>query len=156
MRHRTLARTLLVTLSLAMSSAAIAAGDHDHDHENNPEAKYRYNVMEAMSSNFTAMAAIFTRKVDRPDELAVHARALAENASLVAGLFPEGSEGGAALPLIWEEPDKVAEISVQAADAARALAVAAEGGNQSEIARAFKAAGDGCKTCHERYKAEDD
>ena len=144
-------QALALIVALTLPAAAFAGA-----HAENAEAKYRADVMEAMSYHFTAMAAIFTRKVDRPDELAVHARALAETASLTAGLFPAGSEGGNALPAIWEEPEKVAELSQQAADAAVALATAAEAGNPSEIARAFKAAGDGCKACHQRFKAEDE
>lgn len=140
-----------LVLALALPVAAVA-----DDHKKNPDADYRESVMTAMSSHFSALAAIFTGKVNRPDELAVHARALAETASLTGGLFPAGSQGGDALPAIWEEPEQVAEASQKAADATRALAVAAEGGNRAEIARAFKAAGDTCKGCHQRYKAEDD
>ena len=85
-----------------------------------------------------------------------HARAMAESAKLVEGLFPEGSEGSDALPLIWEEPEKVAEASRKNAVAAAALAAAAASGDRKAIAQAFKDAGAGCKGCHERYKAEDD
>lgn len=142
---------LLAGVALALVSVANA-----HENQKNPEVRYRHAVMEAMANNFAAMAAIFKKEVDRPDELQVHARALAESASLVEGLFPVGSEGAAALPLIWEEPDKVAAASRESADSAAALAAAAASGDQAAIARAFKAAGDGCKGCHERYKKEDD
>lgn len=151
MLRKRIRNALLLAVALSVSVSAYA-----HANQKNPEVRYRHAVMEAMANNFAAMAAIFTNKVDRPDELQVHARALAESASLVEGLFPVGSEGAAALPLIWEEPEQVAAASREAAEAANALVAAAEGGDRAEIARAFKAASDGCKGCHERYKKEDD
>ena len=135
--------------------AGTSIADDDNDDENN-EAKYRHSVMESMGYSFGSIAQIFTKRVDRPDELVVHAQALAKTASLSGGLFPAGSEGGDALPLAWEEPEKVAAASQEMADATAALAKAAEGGNPAEIAKAFKAAGASCKACHEKYKEEDD
>jgi len=139
--------------TLLLSAPAVAGA---HEGQKNPEVRYRHAVMEAMSNNFAAMAAIFKNDVNRPDELVVHARAMAESASLVGGLFPVGSEGAAALPLIWEEPEKVAAASDEAAAAAAALVEAAASGDRATITKAFVAAGAGCKGCHERYKAEDD
>ena len=138
-------------LALALSCSAAA-----HENQKNPEVRYRHAVMEAMANDFSAMAMIFKGDVDRPGELAANARSLAESASLIEGLFPVGSEGAAALPRIWEEPDKVAAASRESATSARALADAATGGDRAAIGRAFKAAGDACKACHERYKKEDD
>ena len=144
----------LVILLLAATALPLLASAHEG--QKNPEVRYRHWVMEAMSNDFAAMAMLFKNEVSRPGDMAVLARSLADSASLIAGLFPEGSEGAAALPLIWEEPDRVSEASKKSADTAAALAVAAEGGNRAEIAKAFKAAGDACKACHERYKSEDD
>ena len=126
-----------------------------HEGQKNPEVRYRHWVMEAMSNDFAAMAMIFKNEVSRPGDMEVLARSLAESANLIAGLFPEGSEGASALPLIWEEPDRVQQLSRESAETAAALATAAAGGDRADIARAFKAAGDSCKGCHERYKAED-
>ena len=99
---------------------------------------------------------VFTNKVDRPGELQMHADALAATSATVVSLFPEGSEGGDALPLIWEEPDKVADASVALNEQLNALAAAVRSDNKAEIAGAFKAAGKACKGCHQRYKEEDD
>jgi len=99
---------------------------------------------------------VFTNRVDRPDDMKVHAQALATTAALTAGLFPSGSEGGQALPLIWEEPDEFKAASLDLAEKTAALAKATEDGNKAAIAKAFKEAGASCKACHERYKEEDE
>ena len=135
---------------LLVSQAGYAEDDESY------EAKYRQTVMAAMGSSFGAIAYIFTNRVDRPDQLQANADALAASASLTATLFPAGSEGGDALPLIWEEPEQLAEASQKAADATAALAAAAASGDKAAVAKAFKAAGETCKNCHERYKEEDD
>jgi cytochrome c556 len=145
------------TAMLTLLGVAYAAGEGDHDHEeSNNEARYRHTVMEAMGSSFGALALIMTNRVERPEQLATHAKALAETTSIVGTLFPPGSEGGDALPLIWQEPEKVAAAAKKAAEATAALAAAAESGDRAALAKAFKAAGESCKGCHESYKAEDD
>lgn len=144
-------KLIVIFLAALLPFSAIA-----HEGQKNPEVRYRHWVMESMSNDFAAMAMLFKNEVSRPGDMEVLARSLAESASLIAGLFPEGSEGAAALPLIWEEPERVQEASRDSAATAAALAEAAAGGDRAAIARAFKAAGDSCKACHERYKAEDD
>jgi cytochrome c556 len=145
----TCAATLLATVP------AVQADDEKHDSDNN-EARYRHSVMEAMGSSFGALALIMTNRVQRPDQLATQAKALAISASVTPTLFPAGSEGGDALPLIWQEQEKVAEAAQRAVDATAALAAAAEAGDKAALSKAFKAAGESCKGCHERYKAEDE
>lgn len=144
-------KLIVIFLAALLPFSAIA-----HEGQKNPEVRYRHWVMESMSNDFAAMAMLFKNEVSRPGDMEVLARSLAESASLIAGLFPEGSEGAAALPLIWEEPERVQEASRDSAATAAALAEAAAGGDRAAIARAFKAAGDSCKACHERYKAEDE
>jgi cytochrome c556 len=139
-------------LALLISGTANAGGHN----KQNPEVKYRQDVMKAMSHNFSAFVAIFTNRVDRPDQLTVHADALAAMAALTATLFPEGSEGGKALPAAWEEPEKVAAAAQKIADATAALAAAAATGDKGAMKDAFRSTGEGCKGCHEAYKEEDD
>lgn len=149
--HKSRAGKLITLVVVAGMFSAVNADPGESN-----EAKYRHSVMEAIGHQFGAIATIFTRRVDRQDELVVHAEALALTASLTAGLFPEGSEGGHALPLIWEEPEKVAAAAEENARATAALAEAARSGDQAAIGKAFKDVGASCKACHERYKEEDD
>jgi cytochrome c556 len=152
-RKSILSLTCAAVLLAAIPFAHAAEGDHEHE---NDEARYRHSVMEAMGSSFGALALILTNRVARPDQLATQAKALAISTSMVPTLFPEGSAGGDALPLIWQEQDKVSEAAQKAVDATAALAAAAEAGDRAALTKAFKAAGESCKGCHERYKAEDE
>ena len=120
------------------------------------DAKYRRTVMSSLGSQFSAFVMVFTNKVDRPGELQMHADALAATSGTVSSLFPEGSEGGDALPLIWREPGKVAKSSAMLKEQMDALAAAVRSDDKAAIAVAFKSAGKACKGCHERYKEEDD
>ena len=147
--------SLTCAVALLATIPSVQADDDKHEHEND-EARYRHAVMEAMGSSFGALSLIITNRVARPDQLATQAKALSISASVVPTLFPEGSEGGDALPLIWQEQDKVAEAAKRAVDATAALAAAAEAGDRAALTKAFKAAGESCKGCHKRYKAEDD
>jgi len=153
--RRKLILSLTCSVTLLAAVPAVQADDDKHESDNN-EARYRHSVMEAMGSSFGALALIMTNRVARPDQLATQAKALAISASVTPTLFPAGSEGGDALPLIWQEQDKVAEAAQRAVDATAALAAAAETGDRAALSKAFKAAGESCKGCHERYKAEDD
>jgi cytochrome c556 len=143
---------LLTILSLGITQLAFAGG---HNSEN-PAAEYRSQVMETLGSSMSSLVDVLTGKVEAPGHLQVHAATLARSAELVADLFPEGSQGGDALPLIWEEPDKLAEAAQAAVDATAALAVAADSGDRAATMQAFRGVGDSCKGCHERYKKEDD
>lgn len=159
MRVRFISKAAVLILSgltlIAGGSAFADDGDHDHG-ETSDAAEYRHTVMESMGNHIDAIVKIFTGRVDKPDDLVIHARALAETAATIGGLFDPGSEGGYALPLIWDEADQVAAAAEKAATATAALAAAIEGGHRGDIVKAFKEAGGGCKGCHERYKQEDD
>jgi cytochrome c556 len=140
---------LIIAATFALLTSSVSwAGELD--------AKYRRTVMSALGSQFSAFVMVFTNKVDRPGELQMHADALAATSATVASLFPEGSEGGDALPLIWREPAKVDQASALLNEQLDALAAAVRSDNKADIAVAFKAAGKACKGCHERYKEEDD
>lgn len=154
-------RTARLLMTAALSSLLLAGpamADEGHDHgETSDAAKYRHIVMEAIGNHFAAIALVVTGRVQAGDDLATHANALAETSTLTAGLFGEGSQGGGALPIAWKEPEKVAEAANKAAEANAALAAAINNGaDRPALMKAFKAAGDGCKACHERYKEEDD
>ena len=76
---------------------------------------------------------------------------LAANATEIPVDFPAGSEGGDALPSIWEN---FADFEARAATlktAAEAAAVAAEQGIEA-FGPAFQAVGQSCSGCHELYR----
>ncbi|MGI9290512.1 MAG: c-type cytochrome [Gammaproteobacteria bacterium] len=145
---------LAICLATSLMTGTVMAGGHQSGESN--EVKYRVNVMNALGSQFGALAMVFTRRIDQPDNLQLHTEALATTAKLTASLFPEGSAGGKSLPVIWDEPEKFAAAVKDLEDSTAALAAAASSGDRAAVAKAFKDAGASCKGCHERYKEEDE
>jgi cytochrome c556 len=140
---------LMIAATIALLTTSLSWADEN-------DAKYRRTVMSALGSEFSAFVMVYTNKVDRPGQLQPLADALAATSATVHSLFPAGSEGGKALPLIWEEPGQVAEAATELNEQLDALAAAVRSDDKAEIAGAFKAAGKACKGCHQRYKEEDD
>ena len=116
------------------------------------DAEYRHEVMEAKGYTMSAIAMILKQEVVRPDDLAPLAAALDELANTAEGLFPEGSEGGEALPVIWENPEDFAEKLAQFKEATKAFRAATASGNMSEIGPATRTLGASCKSCHDDYR----
>ncbi|NND36183.1 MAG: cytochrome c [Gammaproteobacteria bacterium] len=151
--NRALARlSLLLVVSIMMPSVSGAAGTAED------AVKYRHAVMEEMANHMSALTLILLDKVDGGDYAQGHVDALARASSEMDVLFPEISREGdtAALPAIWEEPDKFAEAVEKAQLAAADFQSAVSGGDRKATMAAFAAAGKTCKGCHESYRAEDD
>ena len=73
------------------------------------DAKYREHVMEAVGGHMQAMVDILKQEVSHSDHLLLHADAMADLGKIALTLFPQGSEGGDALPAIWEQPKEFQE-----------------------------------------------
>ena len=65
-------------------------------------------------------------------------------------MFPEGSEGGDALPAIWQNPEDFRARLTDFQQAAADLKSAVNGGG--EIGPAFQQLGQACKACHDDYR----
>jgi cytochrome c556 len=147
MRRHIAAVAMIAACVLVTTSAGAAPAD---------DIKYRKSVMSAMAAHFGALSLINFGRVPHKEHLQVHARALADLGAQMGALFPAGSEAGKtdALPLIWKEREP---FDKRVADASRALAElrdAAAGSDKAAMAKAFKAAGETCKGCHDRYRKE--
>jgi len=150
--HKKLILSACATL-LIVANTASADGDHDDDSN---AVKYRHQVMETMGSSFGAFILLFTNKVEQPAEHWVaNARNLASAAALTKDLVPAGSEGGEALPAIWKDMDEYQKYAQDVADATAQLAASAEAGDRAGMGKAFKAAGQSCKGCHDKFREED-
>ncbi len=150
MNHKLLAT--LVATALLLSAQGLMADDELSD-----AAKYRSQVMNTMSSSFGGFISVFLGKVDlqaSEAHIIANSKALAASASLVADLVHAGSEGGDALPAIWEEMDTYQEYANDVKDATAKLAAAAEANDRAAMGAAFKAVGKSCKTCHDDFRAE--
>jgi cytochrome c556 len=86
----------------------------------------------------------------------VQARAIAEHAPRIKGMFPPGSDQGAqtrALPSIWSDRSGFESRADAFATQAQALLAAAEGSDQAALGRAFEATGGACGACHRPHRA---
>jgi cytochrome c556 len=113
---------------------------------------YREHTMEAVGGHMQAAVDIIRGKVSHASQLPIHAGALAELAEIAPSLFPEGSEGGDALPEIWSNPDDFAERLTAFQEAAADFDAAVATGE--DIGPAVQALGQACKGCHDNYRKE--
>jgi cytochrome c556 len=116
------------------------------------DAEYREHTMEAVGGHMQAMVDILQQKVPHTAHLALHANALADLSGIADTLFPAGSEGGDALPAIWENPDDFAERLAAFQTAASKLKSAVAGGDG--VGEAFQGLGQACKGCHDNYRED--
>lgn len=141
MRFRiTLAGAVLATLA----TVPLAASEGEVD--------YRHHTMEAVGGHMQAMVDILKQSVPHSAHMTLHANAMADLATIARTLFPAGSEGGDALPAIWENPDDFATRLTAFDEAAAALKAAAASG--AGVGPAIQNLGQACKGCHDNYRAE--
>jgi cytochrome c556 len=133
---------LWLTLALTALPAAASEG----------EAEYREHVMESIGGHMQATADILRQKVTHEDHVRLHVNALADMAGIAHTLFPAGSEGGDALPGIWENPEDFAAKLDALEEAAAELRTTVNDGG--DIGPAFQKVGQACKSCHDDYRDE--
>lgn len=139
---------VLVCLSL-MLSAQLSFADAEAD------IKYRKAVMKVVGGHMAGMGTILRNGV-HPDDLAYHARGIANVAALVPNVFPVGSGEGKteALPAIWEDDAAFKVAMDKFVIAANDTGTAADTGDNGAIAGTLKALGGSCKGCHDDFKAD--
>jgi cytochrome c556 len=149
MQHRSLTAILIVA-TLAFSSASFSATAPAD------AIKYRKAVMSAMAAHTNAFSMIFLGRVEHQDHLRAHVTALAEMGTELKVLFPAGTGTGDtdALPLIWQEQERFAQLVTDSEKATGELRDAVAAGDKATTMKAFKAVGDSCKSCHDRYRKE--
>ena len=118
------------------------------------QVDYRQHVMAAVGGHMQAIADIVRGKVEHTGHTAVHANALADLADIAPTLFPAGSEGGDALPAVWENAEDFQAKLAAFKEAAGALRDAAASGEPMQVGMALRDVGQACKGCHDDYRAE--
>ena len=117
------------------------------------EVDYRQHTMSAVGGHMQAIADIIQGKVTHPGHMATHANALADLADLADTLFPAGSQGGDALPAIWENGEDFQSKLAAFKEAATNFKAAAGSGDMAQIGGALQQLGQACKGCHDDYRA---
>ena len=141
-------RILIWTMGLAAALAAVVVAATEG------EVEYRQHTMQAVGGHMQAAVDILRQKVTHSDHMSLHADALADLSEILPSLFPEGSDGGDALPEIWEDPENFAERLSAVRDAAVGFSSAAGSTDMAALGEAFQALGQACKGCHDNYRAE--
>ncbi len=140
---------IAIVVGLMIGPLALADGDAEY--------KYREGVMKTVGGHMSSLAAILRGNVHF-DELSVHAKGLAEMATIVPHVFPEGSgvAKSEALPAIWEKPTEFKTALDRFVKAANGMATAAETGDMGAVGPAMKELGQSCKGCHDNFREEED
>ena len=144
-------RSLLLGAGLAaavVSMPALAQFDK-------PEAaiKYRQSALTLLASHFGRMEGVV--KGEAPYD----AEQIKQNVAIVNTLaqlpwagFGEGTEGGAAKPEVWSDPDGFKKAQERFTGAVAGLSAAADSGDLAQLREAFGKVGASCKACHDSYR----
>jgi cytochrome c556 len=149
--RRLLLPALVACLATSFSAVNQAATPAD-------AIKYRKAVMDGMSAHVAAFMLINFGKVEHQEQLKPHASALADLGAQAKLLFPAGSDAGEtdALPLIWKEQDQFNKLVSDLETSSARLRDAVAANDKPGTMAAFKAMGESCKGCHDRYRKKTD
>lgn len=148
--HRMVHASVLASIALSFTAVAVA--------ETTPAnaIKYRQFAMSAMAGHTGAISLLGFGRVEHEGHLKAHAQALVDLTEQMRVLFPANSATGEteALPLIWEEPENFAKAVAASETAVAELNAAVEANDRAGIAKGFRAVGESCKGCHDRYRKD--
>ena len=111
-------------------------------------------MMVANRQHIAAMRALLSGEISHPEDIKMHADALANIGWMFAGIFPEGSTGptSRAMDEIWTmEEDFTARVSAFR-DATQALKETAEVGDNAATLAAVTAVNGTCRACHTPFR----
>ena len=115
--------------------------------------EYRQQTMKAAAGHLRAAKAMAVGGLRVPGHLETHAEALERIASLLPGLFPEGSDGGEsdAKRAIWNDPEAFQQAVDEYAEAVETFTRAAE--LPGKVAReGYYRVQESCKGCHKKFR----
>ena len=135
-----------LVLALAVAGAGAVASEGEVD--------YRQHTMAAVGGHMQAIVDIIQGKVPHAAHMATHAGALASLADIAGTLFPDTSQGGDALPAIWENAEDFETKLAAFKEAAANFDAAAGSGDMAQVGAALQQLGQACKGCHDDYRAQ--
>ncbi|WP_417793976.1 c-type cytochrome [Terasakiella pusilla] len=121
--------------------------------------KERMDLMSAIGKNMKSVASIVKgdAKFD-PTAIEASAKSMAEHSTKINDLFPKGSleKPTEALPSIWEDWGRFAQLSKDLETEANKLAEVAISGDKRAIMMQFAQTGKVCSTCHTNFRIKKD
>lgn len=144
-----------IVKTVALTAALIGAATVVHASE--ADVKYRQANMEVIGGHMHSIVPILKGEVAHKDQLAAHARGLAEAAKLAPAAFKvEAMEGKTtAKKDIWANWDKFEGGLNMMGEKATAVAAAADSGDMGAVGAAVQELGKTCKGCHDDFREED-
>lgn len=133
--------------SVMLGSQFAVAADADEAIE------YREGVFHALKWHFGPMAGMVKGKMEYNQEsFQHHADMVAALSKMVDEGFADGTQGGDAKDLIWEQRADFTKHVEALETSSAALQEAAAGGDMDAIKPAFAAVAKSCKGCHDNYR----
>ncbi len=118
---------------------------------------YRSVLMQEMGKELKLAAMVTSGQVNRPQDLAAYASALAS--APLADVFPAGTGPDAvqtgAKETIWTDPEGYARAVALYQERVKAFADAAKAGDMAAAKAAQGQVGASCSNCHDFYRLED-
>jgi cytochrome c556 len=115
--------------------------------------KYRQSVFTVMANSFGKIGAVVKGEAPyNKDEVAKNAAVIATLSSLPWQAFGPGTEGGKAQSEVWSDSAKFKAASEKMQLAVADLNKVAQSGDLENIKKAFGAASQTCKGCHDDFK----
>lgn len=156
MTYRIQSSSFCAVLALVLAVLALPATAQNKQAEQ--AIKYRQAAYTVLGTNFGIAAAMATGKMPY-DAKAFQTRVdrTAYMATIVPETFGPGTDAGAptkAKKEIWTSQAEFQKLMKDMQDKTAALAVAAKSNDLEKIKPAFGAAGQSCKACHDKFKAD--
>lgn len=149
------AAVLASLFALGLGVATVAEAQQNRAAQ---QIKYRQAVYTVLGTQFGIMGGMAQGRTPWDAKAFATAADRAAFISTVApDTFPAGSESGAptkAKAEIWQNADEFGRMMRDLQDKTRTLAAAAKSGDQGAAKAALGAAGETCKACHKKYKAD--
>ena len=141
-------RMLAASIIMITASPAFAQFQKPED-----AIKYRQSAFSLIGTHFGRIGAVVKGEVPyNKDDVAKNAAIIATLSTLPWQAFGAGTEGGKAQPGIWTDSSKFKMGSEKMQTAITELNQAAQSGNLENIKKAFSAAGQTCKACHDDFR----
>ncbi|MFZ4062152.1 MAG: c-type cytochrome [Polynucleobacter sp.] len=148
MKIKAIISTSLAAILLASAGVVFAQFQKAED-----AIKYRQSVFTVMANSFGKIGAVVKGEAPyNKDELAKNAAIVAMMSSLPWQAFGTGTEGGKAQSDIWSDQAKFKSAQDKMQLAVANLNTAAQSGDLESIKKAFGAAGQTCKGCHDDFR----
>lgn len=141
---------LMTLISTLLASAGLAFAQFKKPED---AIKYRQSALTVMANSFGKIGAVVKGEAPfNKDEVAKNAAVVATLSTLPWQAFGPGTEGGKAQPEVWSDNAKFKAASEKLQLATANLNTAAQSGDLDNIKKAFGAAGQACKGCHDDFK----